>query len=656
MNRSIVIFVALALLVAHSLAVRTDMGGDLAPPYDQAFIAFRVARNLVFEGQWTWAPGQSGIDSYPSTLWVLVCAVAERANVSVNIFVRFIGVTASAISFFMATRFHAERAASLITPMLLAISGATAAAAVSGTETALFTALVTGSFLAYERRHERTLGLCLLLCGWTRGEGWILALTFLALRLIERSRAGSRGEAPGTLKPFFGPLIGLALLAGMRLRLGGSALSPWWSDLFDLRPGELVNGLAYVRDFFVSSVSPMLILYCVWYFFRRNLSRTGKRALVIFLVWTGVVVLRGGGQTPFAESMVPVLPITFIAGQEGLITALNSLKRPVRMLAWASFLIAVLASTLASFRPSDLGPIPVERWQREWMRPTAALRYGFDDDLGRPGLDEEAQATRFLRDLAIFLRDEVDPRRTVLTAWPGSIAYISSLPVIDLLGRATPALPLERPSHEPLQRRVDVLANLELAPDYIAPYWREAEESPTTAALARHWHEALDAKSGEAGRLEALEQALERYEVITIPLQRPTGENLTHFRDHAFLLRRRGLGLAPRLEANLTGGVLRVELEHRGHYQLGDLSIRGTRRDGEPVYLTPTGGLVEEPLLARSNLLLTETGERRILLLEVRIGQGADQLDELSVSLVNPLSDPDEMGSRIAGEVVLALP
>ena len=68
MNRSLVLLVAMSVLVAHSLALRTDAAGALAPPYDQAFIAFRVARNLVFEGSWSWGPGVAGIDSYPSPL------------------------------------------------------------------------------------------------------------------------------------------------------------------------------------------------------------------------------------------------------------------------------------------------------------------------------------------------------------------------------------------------------------------------------------------------------------------------------------------------------------------------------------------------------------------------------------------------------------
>jgi hypothetical protein len=656
MNRSLVIFVALALLVAHSLAIRTDAGGDLAPPYDQAFVAFRVARNLVFEGQWIWAPGQSGIDSYPSTLWVVICAAAERLNVSINVVVRLLGVLATATSLFMATRFHAQRTASLITPMLLAISGATATAAVSGTETALFTALVTASFLAFERRWEWTLGLALLLSGWNGGEGWVLALTLLALRLYARRKSGGRRAEAGSLKPFLVPLVGFAALALLRLRLSGSLGSPWWHDLVDLRPGELQNGLAYVRDFFVSSVSPALILYCIWYMIRRNLSSAGQRALLIFTVWTAVVVLRGGGRTPFSESMVPILPVAFIAGQEGLITALNSTKRPVRGLAWASILVAVLASTLASFRPSDIGPIPLEGWQREWMRATTVPRYGFDDDLGRSGLEEEARSTRFLRDLAIFMRDELDPSRSVLTPWPGSIAYISSLPTIDLLGRATPAPPLRRTSNAPIQARVDVLAALGLAPDYIVPFWREQESCPTIADLAREWHSGLDSRAQEAGRLAALEEALEAYEVITIPLRRPSGENLAHFRDHGIMVRKRSLGLAPKLVASLEEGRLRLELEHRGHYQLGDLSVRAVRSDGTSSYLAPTGNLAEEPVLARSKLLMTETGDRRILLLEVFLGPAELKYERLHINLLNPMSTGDAPASRISEEIVLELP
>lgn len=656
MNRSLVTFVALAILVAHSMAIRTDAAGALAPPYDQAFVAYRVARNLVFEGTWTLSPGQGGFDSYPSTLWVLLCALAERLPFSINFVMRGIGIAASASTLILTTRFHPDRAASLIVPMLLAISGAVAAATVSGTEAALLAALVTGAFLAFERRWEIPFAILLVLCGWTRGEGWALVATFLVLRLWARRPSVSSQEPTGSLKPFLAPVAGFLALAALRWRVTGGLASPWALDLLELRPGELQNGLAYVRDVFVSCVSPALVLYAVWYLLRKNLSRTGKRALLLSLVWIGLVVFQGGGSTPFAEGLMPILPLLLLAGQEGLITALNSAKPTVRGLAWSSFLVAVLASALASFRPADIGPIPFEGVQRSWMRPTATLRFGFEDELGRLGLDEEKRATRSLREIAIFLRDEVDPDLTVLTPFPGSIAYISGLPVRDLLGRTTPVAPYERSSFSPLQIPVDVLAELEAEPEYIVPFWREQSAMSALDALTVTWA-ALDLYADRPGRSEAVRAALGDYQVVTIPLNRRGRENPGLLNDRAWILRRRSLDAGPQLFARMTDGVLTIELEHHGHLQLADLEVSATDALGETWYLTPTGRLQSGArLLARPNLLLTETGERRVRLLHVGLASGSESIRELRIELVNPNQPVTDATTRVAEPVLVELP
>ena len=656
MNRSLVIFVALAILVAHSMAIRTDAAGALVPPYDQAFIAYRVARNLVFEGTWTWSPGQSGFDSYPSTLWVMICAAAERLPLSINFLMRGVGITASATTLILTTRFHPDRAASLIVPMLLAISGAVAAATVSGTEAALLAALVTGAFLAFERRWEIPFAIVLVLCGWTRGEGWVLIATFFALRVWARRPSAPKDEPVGSLKPFLAPAIGLLALAALRWRVTGGLASPWAQDLFDLRAGELENGVAYLRDGFVSCVSPALVVYAVWYLLRKNLSRTGKRALLLSFVWILLVVIQGGGPTPFAEGLVPVLPLLLLAGQEGLITALNSARPAVRGLAWSSFLIAVLASALASFRPANIGPIPFEDAQRSWMQPTARLRFGFEDELGRLGLDEEKRATRSLREIAIFLRDEVDPGRTVLTPYPGSIAYISGLPVRDLLGRATPVTPYERTSFSPLQVPVDVLAELERAPEYIVPFWRDQSAMSALDALTITWAE-LDLYADEPGRSEAVRAALGDYQVVTVPLNRRGRENPGLEHDRAWMLRRRSLTIGPRLTARMTDGILTVELEHHGHLQLADLEVSATDSLGQVWYVDPTGRMQSGTRLhARSNVLLTETGERRVRLLQTELERGSESIRELRIELVNPDQSVTDATTRVAEPVLVEFP
>ncbi len=650
MNRSIVIFVALAVLVAHSLAIRTDTIGAMSPPYDRAYAAFRVAHNLVFEGKWTWSVGVSGFESYPSTLWVLICAAIERLALPINMLVRCVGVTASGASLIFATRFHPDRTASLITPLLLAISGAMAASAVSGTESALLAALITGTFLAYERRHSKLLGLSLVLTGFTRDEGWMLAVVFFVLRLIDRRSAARKGKALPKLSPFLAPLLGFLALTAMRWHFAGQWISAWMTDLVDLRPGEVGNGLAYIRDFFVVSASPCLLIYCFWYLMRRYLSPTGKRALLLIMAWMALIVLQGGGYSPFSESMVPILPLILIASQEGLITARNSTKVTVRSLASASFYVAVFATALGSFRPRDIGPIPLEGVQRRWMASTSAPRLGFNDQLGRLGLDEETLATNNLREIGIFMRDELDPRYTVLSPWTGSLAYLSRMQVRDLLGQTTAAPPSTRTSHAPYGRRVDVLAALRNGNDYILPAWRLWRNQPLTpVGLAEEWSRNIDFLPGRQALIVA---ALEEYEWLTIPLKRRDGM------DSATLLRKRSLGLGPKLIARLSEGELVIDLEHQGHPQLCHLVVYADDAEGERWYLNPTGRMRQgEQRLARSNMLITETAGRRIHLMRAVLPEDLE-VQELVLTLRNTGSlggpaSPQDSGSDLAAEIVV---
>ena len=122
MNRSVALFVALALLIAHALAIHTTPTGDLAPPFDTAFAAFRVGRTLAHEGQFAWGPVAGGLDSYPSFLWVLFCSLIERSFLSINQWAQIAGVGCALTTVFIASRFHSDRVASLITPFLLATS------------------------------------------------------------------------------------------------------------------------------------------------------------------------------------------------------------------------------------------------------------------------------------------------------------------------------------------------------------------------------------------------------------------------------------------------------------------------------------------------------------------------------------------------------
>ena len=656
MNRSLVLLVAMSVLVAHSLALRTDAAGALAPPYDQAFIAFRVARNLVFEGSWSWGPGVAGIDSYPSPLWVVIASFAERFSFSVNTVVRGLGIGCAALTLMLTGAFHPGRAASLIVPMLLAISGAMAAVAVSGTEAALLTLLLTGSFLAFERRSELNLAALTLLAGWTRDEAWILVVLLFVMRLLQRRGTAADGDRPA-LWPFAVPAIGFGLLCLLRISAGGEALSPNLLAIVVPDGPRLQHGLAAVLDGLVSCASPLLVLHALWYLLRGQLSATGRRALVLSGAWLLLVALRGGGGLPFAEDIVPVLPILLLAGQEGLIHALNSWKTPVRILAWGSFLVAVMASTMASIIPRDLGPLPTANLMERWLTPTASPRHGYEGLLGRRGLLEEELSTRYLREIGIFMRDELDPRSRVLTAFPGSIAYLSGLPVEDLLGRATRTAPLVAPSPAGGPRQVDTLSLLESRPQHIVPF---ARPRPSEGVVESFLEDlvGLDQQGTDPERRRTLEQALADYRVVTIPLQRRDRRNADLLHDRARLLRLRADRPSARLSASIDRNRrLSVQIEHHDHVQLADLVVVVVDERGVERTLSPGGRPTEDGVLRmRADLVLEETGERTIdAVVGVPLRLGRLEATELRIELVSPGEALGEPSVRLAEPLVLKL-
>ncbi|MDP6410890.1 MAG: hypothetical protein QGI46_16070 [Planctomycetota bacterium] len=606
MNRSIALFVAMAVLAAHSLTIHTDGTATLAAPHDLAFVAFRIGRELVHESTLTWFAGQDAFESYPSLAWVGLSALIQRAYwVPLNTTVQVLGAAATMLTLVFTSRLHPDRIASMIAPFLLAICGGVAAAAVSGTETAAMMCAVTAAFLAYERAWPGRLGLALLVCGLLRPEGWLLAGGMALLRGIDVAR-GTRARS---LTAFLPPLIGFALVAVWRREHTGAWTSAYTEHLLHLGDGELEAGLGYLLDFIVASISPLLLVFVLWPLVRGRLSTTGLHAGGLFLAWTALVVVGGGGAV-FGEALVPALPLALIAAQEGMILTLNSARAWVRGSTWASFLAVAALSALGSTSPDALLPAPAARLRAELTRPSHPPRFGYEDLRGRAGLEEEIARTRSMRGMGVFMRDHLEPGTSVLTSWPGAVAYLSDLPVRDLLGRTDTWGRGERQRPWHARERVDVLAAIEGAPDYIVPFLAPPPRFPSADDVAGSWVRALDERAGEPGRTEAVTSALGSYELISVPIGLASDPGQ---RRPTFLLRRRELGLAPALELDLQDGEVVVRMRSGGHEQLADLRVWAVRRDGHVEYASPPGVFSSaRSISARTNLLLVPTGERAI--------------------------------------------
>ena len=638
MNRSFALFVALAVLVAHSFAIHGDSEGGLAAPYSRAYAAFRLARNLVHENSLAWIPGVPGLDAYPSLLWVGLCALGERLYLGINQFAQAMGVLFALATVVVVSRLHPDRAASLIAPLLLAISGGMAAAGVSGLETTLVAFLLTGAFLTFERGLTATTSLALLGLGLARPEGWVLCIAFALLRALQGIRSGS--GAPRVAPWAFAPaLAGFILLALLRRTSGGPFVGPELSALATLDPGELAAGFGGLWDFVRVAASPLLVLYAVWYLLRGRLSATGTRALSLGLAWCAVVTVQGGGVLPFYANWVPALPLLLIAAQEGMITALNSPEGRVRGLAWTAFLGAVMVSALASRSPGDLAGLPLADWQRAWMEPSDRGIHGADTELqalGREALEDELRVTRYLRTVGIFFREHLPPDTVIATPWPEAVGYLSRLAVHDLLGRLTPIEPGGplRPWDAP--QRVDLLAALERRSPHLFLTLENDLRAPTPTSLTLDLASRFDIAPDEEPRLAKLRELLAEYELITVPIADAEFVPVPFDDARAYLLRRRELDLAPTLDLVIEESSVVVTMRHTGHVQLAELRVRGRDFDGEYWHLTPNGRFVDIPVMARAHLLVHATGERVVELIRAPLPTTGPTLISLEAVLVNP--------------------
>ena len=636
MNRSVALFVAMALLVAHALAIHTTASGDFAPPYDMAFVAFRVGYSLVHEGHFAWGTDAGGIDSYPSFLWVMVSYGLQRLYLSINFWSQVVGALCALATMLLSSRFHSDRVASLVAPLLLAMSGSYAAASLSGTETTLVALTFTAAFVANERGWSWTLGLSLALAGLARPEAWVLTPLFFSMRLFPGLKHGAgRGT---NLRAYWVPLLSFAALALLRRWLGGDFLSSYTAGLLTFGQSSLSGVSSALRDFLVSSVSPALLVYSLWYLLRRRLSSTGRRALFIGTCWALFAATRETESLPLNESMVPVLPLLLIAVQEGLINALNSPRLWVRQLAWSSFFLTGLLTILVSRAPQNLGSIPFAQHQYAWLEPSQGEQLGARGWLGRPGLVEEIEKTQYLRAMGLFLRENVDANVTVLTPWPGAIGYLSRMDVRDLRGRAT-----ELPGEERLRSwrrpgRTDVLAALRLKAGYIVPNCRPTSLPPTPVSLATDWVLHLDTLQDARGqRLSQILETLAEYELVTVPLPSPSRISSKRLHGKGYLLRHKELSKAPKLELERDGDYVRVSCTHDGHLQLADLRVSIVDASGDMLMVSPTGSLsTDRGVLARRELLLTRTGANAVELIHTLLPEDDWSGKELKATLINP--------------------
>lgn len=621
MNRGTVVFLALAVFLAHTLAIHQTPDGEFALPYEIAHVAYRLGRNLVYDGTALWNPGGVPAESYPSPLWVLVSAFAARIYFAPTFLTQGLGFAAALVAIFVLAQFSPKRSAGLIAPLLIAASGSAAAAAASGTEAALAMMLATTAFYAFERGHGRLLGLSLALLVLTRPEGVSFLALLLVLEFLARPRTGF-ARRPRRLTPFVAALLVVLAAGVVRLHYTGTWASPFAAQLLDTDHWDV--GLAYLWSFVRASGFGLLVLLVPPSLLAGRTSAMGLRAFLLTLAWWLPVVASGGDGLPFWNALVPVLPLLFLGIQDCLRDWMDTAPRTAPAV-WGLLAVSVGAAFLVSKVPGDLGPLRLEAPLTRWETPRGLLAEAYPRPLGRLGLLDEIRSVEHLRTLGVFLRDRVGEDATIETFWPGAIGYLSRREVLDFVGRAWPLPGQRRTLSWRGPPRIDLPAVVSSDAEYLVPLIGAMPDGFSPSDLLRGWLERWDVVGPTEERMRILQAALRNYELVAAPVaaksRRPGEPSEQPFP----LLRRKDLGLAPELRIDPDGDRFRVLAQHAGHQQVVDLCVRHVDVQGGELFLAPTGTWSADPsVAARTSLLLFPTGTQRIELIAATVPPGTN--------------------------------
>lgn len=443
---------------------------------DDTFITLRYARNLAQGYGPTWNTDGVPVEGYTTLLWMLLLALPHVLQLDALIFAKVVGVACTLATFGLVAwailRVSARPGdrgvafAAVSAVGFMAVFAPTTIHAITGMETALFTCLLTGFFVAtavLAERPSRQMAQCVallgLLVGLTRPEGNVAVLVTgaLAVWLLPR---GNRRE--------------LLLSLGLLYVLPGVAYMTWriwyYGALLPLPflvkavHQESLAGLGSVLDFARYLLPRLGVLWLLAAFRLRRLwvpALMGALAFGCFWIFPAHIM---GYNWRF---LFPLVPLLLIIAAHGLLVLTHAsaqvLRRRGAVLRWLPALVAALM-------------------------PLATVAIDIPSSLEAPVAEGRGLAAAHLRlghELAAFRANAGgDPLLAIGDA--GAAPYYSGWRTLDHFGLNTPAI-ARSGTHDPayvLDQRPDVLVLISAsATTFASPLAYEMELH--TAAAAR---------------------------------------------------------------------------------------------------------------------------------------------------------------------------
>lgn len=340
------LLIGLGLVLLHALRFL-----DIEYAVDDAWISFRVARNLLDHGVLTFAPSRAPVEGATNLTWTLLSAswIAALPGVDPIVPARLAGLACHmlAVAVGIRTAGHAvaqgggdRRDAALASAVALGAPGSLTFWALSGLETGLWGLLLSVGVALLVHGRALLAGLCLGALAATRPEG-ILAGGLLCLGAL-----ALRGRSAGSTAAVFGACV--AALEAFRLSVYGD----WVPNTFHAKSPSLADGAAYVMGGLGTGGLALLLMPAGVAAVRR---RPAAGLLLLASVLVAGTAWSGGDWMPGYRRLT--LPLLLTGGLAGVGVGLAADRRQ-RLLAWGGVAGAAACALVAGATGLDHGRFP----------------------------------------------------------------------------------------------------------------------------------------------------------------------------------------------------------------------------------------------------------------------------------------------------------
>jgi hypothetical protein len=379
--------------------------------YDDAFISFRYAENLVRGDGLVFNPGER-VEGYSNFLWILLIAPFLALSSAPEAIVGLIGVAASIGLLLAVVRFspECESMPELIwlAPLLVATSPPLAVWTTGGLETPLYVCLVVwavgqGMQGVDGGKFPGAAAWVVAAAALTRPDGVGVAFALAAmLALLLRGRPGFAAAFARWCGSF---LVVFLPFVAWRWFYYGDLLPNTFYAKIGSDTAQLARGLRYVRGFFESGGYWLLVplIGLPWLGRdRKGLLLAGMTAALL-----AYPVLVGGDAAPMFRFMVPALPLLFLLLALAAAAAAERFKpgRTARLVVGLLALALVARAAWPAFQGEHARLVEIDRTEvAGW------------------------------KEIGQYLGSIASPDESVAVITAGAIPYFSRLRAIDMLG------------------------------------------------------------------------------------------------------------------------------------------------------------------------------------------------------------------------------